>query len=64
MHLGRLFPSVIVGIVGGAVAMMACHFATQGLVPPPDGQDVMNPAQREEVIASMETLPDGAPEAA
>ena len=60
MSLFRLGLAAVVGFVVGSLAMMACHLATQGLYPPPEGLDVMDPGQREAVMAWMETLPDGA----
>jgi hypothetical protein len=58
--LVRLVLGVILGFVGGSAAMMACHYATMPLYPPPDGLDVMDPGQREAVQEWMKTLPDGA----
>ena len=60
VSIPRLILGLIVGFVVGSVVMMACHFATMPLYPPPEGLDVMDPAQREEVKAWMETLPAGA----
>ena len=39
---------------------MACHYAAMPLYPPPEGLDVMDPAQEAQVHAWMATLPGGA----
>lgn len=48
---------VLLGGLGGTIVMMACHFATMPLYPPPEGLDIMDPAQEEAVHAWMATLP-------
>lgn len=61
MHpIVRLVVGLVLGFIGGAVAMMACHMATTLVYPPPEGLDVMDPGQKDAFNAWLETLPDGA----
>ena len=49
---------VVLGGIGGSIVMMGCHLATTPLFyPPPEGVNIMDPAQEEAIHAWMETLP-------
>ena len=52
--------AVFIGTFGGMVIMTGLHFVAMPLYPPPEGLDVMDPAQQEQMKAWMATLPAGA----
>lgn len=52
--------AVLLGMFGGMVVMMGLHFACMPFYPPPEGLNVMDPAQEAQLHEWMKTLPDGA----